>query len=91
MNEVIVILSEEKAIAAVIAIPQGRTAEDVFDQWIAQLATELGYEDSQDIADLKESYDYENENLVTLPNTILGLPIEKLDTIADLLDDSDCE
>lgn len=42
MANVIVILSEEKILAAVVAIPEGKTARQTFDQWATRGAAETG-------------------------------------------------
>jgi hypothetical protein len=42
MANVIVILNEEKLLAAVIQIPEGKTAEQTFEQWATRGAAEIG-------------------------------------------------
>jgi hypothetical protein len=78
-----------EGVEAIVAIPAGQTADQTFEAYLIHAAKEQEVAD-EDLAQWREGYGYDELPIEILPPTILGLPIEKRETIADLLDDSDC-
>lgn len=62
--KVIVILMRDvriEGVEAVVAIPEGKTAEEAYQGWLAKLAAEMVADEGEepDQGDLSESYPYE--------------------------------
>jgi hypothetical protein len=91
-TEVIVILFRDvriEGVEAAVAIPEGQTAEQVYEQWLkAEADRQLAEEDERPgIENLMASFPYEEMTIETLP-AILPLPIEDTGpTFDDLIGD----